>query len=61
MIMEDGPGSVAKGFKGEWMTVKNQQLYIGGLGKEWTSQEGVRYLCEGSREGDVAGKGERFS
>ena len=40
-ILEDGPGSVPKGFKAEWMTVKDQRLYIGGLGKEWTSQEGV--------------------
>ena len=42
VILEDGPGTVDKGFKGEWMTVKNYQLYIGGLGKEWTTQEGVR-------------------
>ena len=41
VILEDGPGSVPKGFKAEWMTVKDQRLYIGGLGKEWTSQEGV--------------------
>ena len=41
VIMEDGPGNVDKGFKAEWMTVKDQRLYIGGLGKEWTTQEGV--------------------
>ena len=41
VILEDGPGSVPKGFKAEWMTVKDERLYIGGLGKEWTSQEGV--------------------
>ena len=41
VILEDGPGSVDKGFKAEWMTVKDHHLYIGGLGKEWTSQEGV--------------------
>ena len=46
LIMEDGPGTVAKGFKGEWMTVKDRKLYVGGLGKEWTTQEGVR-LGEG--------------
>ena len=47
VILEDGPGNVDKGFKGEWMTVKNHQLYIGGLGKEWTTQEGVSegYHC----------------
>ena len=41
VILEDGPGNVAKGFKAEWMTVKEHLLYIGGLGKEWTSQTGV--------------------
>ena len=42
VIMEDGPGNVDKGFKAEWMTIKDQRLHIGGLGKEWTTQEGVR-------------------
>lgn len=28
------------GFKSEWATVKNQLLYVGGLGKEWTSSTG---------------------
>lgn len=28
------------GFKCEWATVKNQLLYVGGLGKEWTSSTG---------------------
>ena len=41
VILEDGPGNVAKGFKAEWMTVKGHLLYIGGLGKEWTSKTGV--------------------
>ena len=41
VIMEDGPGNVDKGFKAEWMTVKDQRLHIGGLGKEWTTQGGV--------------------
>ncbi|GIX85701.1 soluble calcium-activated nucleotidase 1 [Caerostris extrusa] len=27
-------------FKCEWATVKNQHLYVGGLGKEWTSSTG---------------------
>ena len=44
VILEDGPGTVDKGFKAEWMTVKNHHLYIGGLGKEWTTQEGVSEL-----------------
>ncbi len=29
------------GFKGEWMTKKGNELYVGGLGKEWTTTEGV--------------------
>jgi soluble calcium-activated nucleotidase 1 len=41
VLLNDGPGNVTKGFKAEWMTVKNKQLYVGGLGKEWTTAEGV--------------------
>lgn len=44
VILEDGPGDVNKGFKGEWMSVKDKNLYVGGLGKEWTSQSGVSAL-----------------
>jgi len=40
-LLNDGDGTVAKGFKGEWMTVKDEHLYVGGLGKEWTTTEGV--------------------
>lgn len=29
------------GFKSEWATVKNNRMYVGGLGKEWTSIDGV--------------------
>lgn len=32
--------SSAAGFKAEWMAVKDKHLYIGGLGKEWTTTEG---------------------
>ncbi len=45
VILEDGPGTVDKSFKGEWMTVKNHHLYVGGLGKEWTTQDGVRRVA----------------
>lgn len=47
VILEDGPGTVDKGFKAEWMTVKSHHLYVGGLGKAWTTQEGVS-ACYGS-------------
>ncbi|GMT34871.1 hypothetical protein PFISCL1PPCAC_26168, partial [Pristionchus fissidentatus] len=40
VILADGPGNVSKSFKGEWMTVKDSHLYVGGLGKEWTNQKG---------------------
>lgn len=28
------------GFKSEWATVKDDKLYVGGLGKEWTTIDG---------------------
>ncbi len=40
VVMADGDGTEMKGFKGEWSTVKNGQLYVGGLGKEWTTKTG---------------------
>ncbi|XP_068192580.1 soluble calcium-activated nucleotidase 1 isoform X2 [Antennarius striatus] len=41
VILPDGDGNVAKGFKAEWLAVKDKQLYVGGLGKEWTTTEGA--------------------
>ncbi|XP_053708485.1 soluble calcium-activated nucleotidase 1 isoform X2 [Synchiropus splendidus] len=41
VILTDGDGSVSKGFKAEWLAVKDEHLYVGGLGKEWTTTEGV--------------------
>nr|XP_033818354.1 soluble calcium-activated nucleotidase 1 [Geotrypetes seraphini]XP_033818355.1 soluble calcium-activated nucleotidase 1 [Geotrypetes seraphini]XP_033818356.1 soluble calcium-activated nucleotidase 1 [Geotrypetes seraphini] len=40
VILTDGDGTVSKGFKAEWLAVKDEQLYVGGLGKEWTSTTG---------------------
>ncbi len=40
VILSDGNGNETKGFKCEWMTVKNNHLYVGGLGKEWTTTDG---------------------
>ncbi|KFM65553.1 Soluble calcium-activated nucleotidase 1, partial [Stegodyphus mimosarum] len=40
ILLTDGNGRTNKGFKCEWATVKNQLLYVGGLGKEWTSSKG---------------------
>jgi len=40
VILSDGPGNQTKGFKSEWSTVKDDHLWIGGLGKEWTTPGG---------------------
>ncbi|XP_059168964.1 soluble calcium-activated nucleotidase 1-like [Physella acuta] len=40
VILADGNGKNSKGFKCEWATVKDQRLYVGGLGKEWTTETG---------------------
>ncbi|XP_055375316.1 soluble calcium-activated nucleotidase 1 [Condylostylus longicornis] len=40
VILPDGDGSIAKGFKAEWATVKDRLLYVGSMGKEWTSSQG---------------------
>ena len=31
---------ILQGFKGEWMTVKDHFLYVGGFGKPWTTPSG---------------------
>ncbi|CAH1795244.1 unnamed protein product [Owenia fusiformis] len=41
VVLSDGDGSVNKGFKAEWAAVKNEILYVGGLGKEWTTTDGI--------------------
>jgi len=40
VILTNGNGRTSKGFKSEWASVKNHVLYVGGLGKEWTSETG---------------------
>ena len=39
-ILQDGDGKNKKGFKAEWMTVKDEKLYVGGVGKEFTTRTG---------------------
>jgi soluble calcium-activated nucleotidase 1 len=41
IFLTDGPGNVTKGLKAEWMTIKDNHLWVGGLGKEWTTTDGV--------------------
>lgn len=40
VILSDGETISPKGFKSEWATVKNQQLFVGSMGKEWTNAGG---------------------
>lgn len=40
IMLVDGDGHTMKGFKSEWATVKEQTLYVGSMGKEWTTGEG---------------------
>lgn len=40
-IIEIAQFEFCLGFKGEWMAKKGNELYVGGLGKEWTTTEGV--------------------
>ncbi|XP_026750096.1 soluble calcium-activated nucleotidase 1 [Galleria mellonella] len=40
VILVDGNGRVEKGFKSEWATVKDEILYVGSMGKEWTTAGG---------------------
>mmetsp|Transcript_16702 Transcript_16702/g.49968 ORF Transcript_16702/g.49968 Transcript_16702/m.49968 type:complete len:455 (-) Transcript_16702:46-1410(-) len=39
-VLADGDGYTGKGFKAEWMTRKDGYLYVGSVGKEWTTQKG---------------------
>lgn len=40
VLLMDGPGNTGKGFKSEWATVKDEVLYVGSMGKEWTTSSG---------------------
>lgn len=40
VIVTDGESISPKGFKSEWATVKNNQLFVGSMGKEWTNAGG---------------------
>ncbi|KAK5640785.1 hypothetical protein RI129_009332 [Pyrocoelia pectoralis] len=41
VLLMDGNGRATKGFKSEWATVKNKLMYVGSIGREWTSNEGA--------------------
>ncbi|XP_055548855.1 apyrase [Wyeomyia smithii] len=40
ILLVDGDGRTGKGFKSEWATVKDEVLYVGSMGKEWTTAGG---------------------
>jgi len=40
VILMDDDGHSSKGFKSEWATVKDEILYVGSMGKEWTTSAG---------------------
>lgn len=40
VVLADGDGHVEKGFKSEWAAVKDSILYVGSMGKEWTTAGG---------------------
>lgn len=40
ILLMDGQGNTGKGFKSEWATVKDEVLYVGSMGKEWTTSAG---------------------
>ena len=40
ILLMDGAGKTTKGFKSEWATVKDEVLYVGSMGKEWTTSAG---------------------
>ncbi|XP_034485761.1 apyrase [Drosophila innubila] len=40
LILMDGDGHNSKGFKSEWATVKDHTLFVGSMGKEWTTSMG---------------------
>lgn len=58
-ILADGNGLNEKGFKAEWMTVKDNYLFVGGMGKEYVLADGSiphrnpEYVKEISPKGEV--------
>ena len=56
-VLVDGDGrNTSKGFKCEWMTVRERKLYVGGLGKEWTTANGefVNHNPQWIKESDAS-------
>lgn len=43
-ILAEGDGRNSKGMKCEWATVKEDKLFVGSIGKEWTNSKGVNFF-----------------
>eukprot|EP00002_Diphylleia_rotans_P001397 TRINITY_DN1078_c0_g1_i3.p1 TRINITY_DN1078_c0_g1~~TRINITY_DN1078_c0_g1_i3.p1 ORF type:complete len:246 (+),score=50.69 TRINITY_DN1078_c0_g1_i3:53-790(+) len=43
-ILMDGDGKSGKGYKSEWATIKDGYLYVGSMGKEWSTPQGVSFF-----------------
>eukprot|EP00761_Pharyngomonas_kirbyi_P003235 gb/GECH01003239.1/.p1 GENE.gb/GECH01003239.1/~~gb/GECH01003239.1/.p1 ORF type:complete len:360 (+),score=49.18 gb/GECH01003239.1/:1-1080(+) len=46
-ILADGDGNQAKGFKCEWATMHGDTMYVGSMGKEFTSPDGKEIVSYG--------------
>jgi soluble calcium-activated nucleotidase 1 len=40
LVFTEGDGETDKGMKWEWSTIKNNELYLGSMGKEYTNPDG---------------------
>ncbi|VDL82942.1 unnamed protein product [Nippostrongylus brasiliensis] len=40
VFLNSGPGNTTEGFKAEWMTIKDDLLYVGSHGNEWRGPNG---------------------
>ncbi|XP_040573817.1 soluble calcium-activated nucleotidase 1-like [Lepeophtheirus salmonis] len=53
VILSDGNGNEVKGFKCEWMTVKDDCLFVGGHGLKINQSKKTMYIKKISKEGEV--------
>ncbi|XP_071749988.1 soluble calcium-activated nucleotidase 1 [Lepeophtheirus salmonis] len=53
VILSDGNGNEEKGFKCEWMTVKDEYLYVGGHGLKIGQNRNPMYIKKISKDGAV--------
>lgn len=67
ILLMDGAGNTGKGFKSEWATVKDEVLFVGSMGKEWTTSDGEfesydpMYVKAVSMHGEVSSTAHLFT